>query len=88
MDWGKKVLGGGEGTFLRKGSLPPPKPSPLPPKTFDVIESLFEMLLIIMEEWSLFPQIAYSHSRGGLGEIISPSGCRAEPCPPEAFSFL
>ena len=41
-----------------------------------------------MEEWSLFPQIAYSHSRGGLGEIISPSGCRAEPCPPEAFSFL
>ena len=60
MDWGKKALGGGgggggderlgrgEGTVLRKGSLPPPKPSPLPPKTFDVIESLFEILLSIV----------------------------------------
>ena len=42
------ILGRGEGTFLRKGSLPPPKPSPLPPKTFDVIESLFEILLSIV----------------------------------------
>ncbi|XUR84187.1 hypothetical protein WCP94_000827 (plasmid) [Bilophila wadsworthia] len=47
---GEESIGRGEGTFLRKGSLPPPKPSPLPPKTFDVIESLFEMLLIIMEK--------------------------------------
>ena len=37
-----KVLGGrgmgfgeGEGTFLQKGALSPPNPSPLPPKTFD-----------------------------------------------------
>lgn len=51
-------------------------------------EKFFSAFLFIMEEWSLFPKIAYSHSRGGLGEIISPSGCRAEPCPPEAFSFL
>ncbi|WP_302457226.1 hypothetical protein, partial [Bilophila wadsworthia] len=45
---GRGGFGGGEGTFLRKGSLPPPKPSPLPPKTFGVIESLFEILLIIV----------------------------------------
>ena len=32
-------LGGGEGTFLQKGSLSPSKPPPLPPKTFTLIES-------------------------------------------------
>ena len=32
-------LGGGEGTFLKKGSLSPSKPPPLPPKTFTLIES-------------------------------------------------
>lgn len=31
----------GEGPLLEKGPLPPPKPTPLPPKTFDFIESLF-----------------------------------------------
>ena len=41
-------MGRGEGTFPQKGSLPPPKPSPLPPKTFGIIESLFEILLSIV----------------------------------------
>lgn len=42
-------------------------------------EKFFSAFLFIMEEWSLFPQIAYSHSRGGLGEIISPSGAGQSP---------
>ena len=42
-------------------------------------EKFFSAFLFIMEEWSLFPQIAYSHSRGGLGEIISPSRRRHSP---------
>ena len=33
------MIGEGEGTFLEKGSLPPSKPPPLPPKTFALIES-------------------------------------------------
>lgn len=35
-------IGRGEGPLLEKGPLPPPKPTPSPPKTFDFIESLFE----------------------------------------------
>ena len=36
-----EILGRGEGTFLEKDSLSPsPNPTPLPPKTFDLIESL------------------------------------------------
>ncbi len=34
------MWGRGEGNFLEKVSLPPP-PSPLPSKTFPLIESLF-----------------------------------------------
>ena len=34
-------IGGGGGTFLQKGSPSPSKPPPSPPKTFDLIESLF-----------------------------------------------
>ena len=32
---GFSKIGRGEGPFLQKGALSPPKPSPLPPKTFD-----------------------------------------------------
>ena len=36
------MWGRGEGNFLEKVSLsPPPRPSPLPSKTFPLIESLF-----------------------------------------------
>lgn len=36
-----EILGRGEGTFLEKDSLSPsPNPTPLPPKTFGLIESL------------------------------------------------
>ena len=38
-------MGGGEGTLLEKGSLSPSKPPPLPPKTFDFIESPLSILL-------------------------------------------
>lgn len=34
-------LGRGRGTFLEKGSPSPSKPPLSPPKTFDLIESLF-----------------------------------------------
>ena len=34
-----EILERGEGTFLEKGPSPP-KPTPLPPKTFGLIESL------------------------------------------------
>ena len=34
-------IGGGEDPFLEKGVLSPSKPPSLPPKTFDLIESLF-----------------------------------------------
>ena len=36
------MIGEREGTFLEKGSLPLPKPHPLPPKTFAFIESLMQ----------------------------------------------
>ena len=41
-----EILGRGEGTFFQKGSLSPP-PTPLPPKTFDLIESLLTGLPVI-----------------------------------------
>ena len=34
-------IGGGEDPFLETGVLSPSKPPSLPPKTFDLIESLF-----------------------------------------------
>ncbi len=39
-DGGVKI-GEGRGPLLKKGPSPLPKPLPSPPKTFDVIESLF-----------------------------------------------
>ena len=39
-----EILGRGEGTFFQKGS---PLPPPLPPKTFDLIESLLTGLPVI-----------------------------------------
>ena len=40
MGWGR-IIGEGEGTLLKKGFPPPsPNPTPLPPKTFGLIESL------------------------------------------------
>lgn len=40
------MRGRGEGTFLKKGfPLPSPNPTPLSPKTFAFIESLFAALL-------------------------------------------
>ena len=39
------MWGRGEGTLLEKGSLSPSKPPPLPPKTFDFIESPLSILL-------------------------------------------
>ena len=41
----REILGRGEGTFLEKVPLPSPNPTPLSPKTFAFIESLFAALL-------------------------------------------
>ena len=33
------IIGGGEGSFLKKGALSPSKPPPLPPKTFVKVDA-------------------------------------------------
>ena len=44
----EEKLEGGRGTFLKKGFPFPPPNLPLsPPKTFDVIESLFAAVLLL-----------------------------------------